>query len=64
MHQTGFFFFFFVLPDLDSNYCFFVHIALTQLRPDITVFTNSLRNVILVELICPCEENMESYMSL
>ena len=59
MYQTVFF-----LPDLKSNHCFLVHIALTQLRPDITVFTNSLRKVILMELTCPYEENMVSYMSL
>ena len=48
-----------LLADLNSNYCFPVHIAFTQLRPDITIFSNSLRNVILIELTYPCEENME-----
>ena len=46
--------------DLTSNYCFPVHIAFTQLRPDITIFSNSLRKVILIELTYPCDENMES----
>ena len=50
-----------LLADLNSNYCFLVHIAFTQLRPDIMVFSNSLRKVILIELTCPCEENMESW---
>ena len=49
-----------LLADLNSNYCFPVHIAFTQLRPDITIFSNSLRKIILIELTCPCEENMES----
>ena len=48
MRQTGVF-----LVDLNSNYCFPVHIAITQLRPDITIFSNSLRKVMLIELTCP-----------
>ena len=40
-----------LLADLNSNYCFPVHIAFTQLRPDITIFSNSLRKVILVKKI-------------
>ena len=47
------------LADLTKTYCFPVHIAFTQLRPDITIFSNSLRKVILIELTCPCEENRE-----
>ena len=50
-----------LLADLNSNYCFPVHIAFTQLRPDITIFSNSLRKVILTELTCPCEDNIESW---
>ena len=50
-----------LLADLDSNYCFPIHIVFTQLRPDITIFSNALRKVILIELPCPCEENMESW---
>ena len=49
--------------DLNSNYCFPVHIAFTQLRPDITIFSNSLRKVALIELAYPCEKNMESWHS-
>ena len=49
-----------LLADLNKTYCFSVHIAFTQLRPDITILSNSLRKVILIELTCPCEENMES----
>ena len=50
-----------LLADLNKNYCFPVHIALTQLRPAITIFSNSLGKVILFELTSPCEENMESW---
>ena len=52
-----------LLADLNKTYCFPVHIAFTQLRPDITIFSNSLRKVILIELPCPCKENMESWHS-
>ena len=52
-----------LLADLDGNYCFPIHIAFTQLRPDITIFSNVLKKVILIELTCPCEENMESWHS-
>ena len=51
------------LADIDSNYRFPIHIAFTRLRPDITIFSNVLRKVILIELTCPCEENMESWHS-
>ena len=50
-----------LLADLNKTYCFPVHIAFTQLRPDITIFSNSLRKVIFIELTCPCKENMESW---
>ena len=49
-----------LLADLNKNYCFPVHIAFTQLIPDITIFSNSLRQFILIELTYPGEENMES----
>ena len=52
-----------LLADIDSNYCFPIHIAFTQLRPDITIFSDVLTKVILIELTCPCEENMESQHS-
>ena len=48
-----------LLADLNKTYCFPVHIAFTQLRPDITIF--SLRKVIFIDLTCPCEKNMESW---
>ena len=52
-----------LLADLNSNFCFPFHIVFTQLRPDVTIFSNNLRKVILIELTCPCKDNMESWHS-
>ena len=49
------------LVDLNSNNWFPAHITFTQVRPDITIFFRRLRKVILIELTCSCEENMESW---
>ena len=49
-----------IVSDLQNSYIFPGHIALTSLRPDIVIFSNSLKRVILIELTCPWEENMES----
>ena len=35
-----------------------VHICVTEKRPDIVFFSDSLKKVILVELTCPAEENI------
>ena len=37
-----------LLADLSKTYCFPVHIAFTQLRLDITIFSNNLRKVIFI----------------
>ena len=50
-----------VLSDLNDGFMFPGHIALSALRPDIVIFSDLLNRVILVELTCPCEENMESW---
>ena len=50
-----------LLGDLDGTFSFAPHIAFTELRPDITIFSNKLKRVILIELTCPCEENMEAW---
>ena len=50
-----------LLGDLDGTFSFPPHIAFTELRPDITIFSNKLKRVILIELTCPCEENMEAW---
>ena len=50
-----------LIADLDDNFSFPPHIAFTELRQDITIFSNKLKSVILIELTCPCEENMEAW---
>ena len=50
-----------LLGDLDGTFSFPPHIAFTELRTDITIFSNKLKRVILIELTCPCEENMEAW---
>ena len=49
-----------MLGDLDDTFSFLPHIAFTELRPDITIFANKLKRVILIELTCPCKENVEA----
>ena len=50
-----------LLGDLDGSFCFSPHIAFTELRQYITIFSNKLKRVVLIELTCPCEENMEAW---
>ena len=50
-----------LVADLDKKYNFPLHIANTGLQPDITIYYNSSKKVILIELTCPCEENMEKW---
>ena len=45
--------------DLIKGYTFPSHIALTDLRPDFVIYSNSLKRVIIIELTCPCEENIK-----
>ena len=52
-----------LLAGLNSNYPFPVHIAFTQVRPEIIIFSDNLRKVILIEITCRCEKNMESWHS-
>ena len=52
-----------VVADLSDGYMFPCHIAVSALRPDIVIYSNTLKRVIIVELTCPCEENMESWHS-
>ena len=49
-----------LLGNLDGSFSFPPHIAFTELRTDITIFSNKRKRVILIELTCPCEENMEA----
>ena len=50
-----------LLVDFNINYCLPVPIAFTQLRTDITMSSNHLKKIILIELLCLCEENSESW---
>ena len=36
-----------------------VHICVTEQRPDIVIYSDNLKKVILIELTCPAEENIE-----
>ena len=47
--------------DLDKKCNFPLHIAYTELQPDITIYSNSAKKVILIELTCPFEKNMEKW---
>ena len=53
-----------LLSDLNGSYIFPGHIAISSLRPDIIIYSNSLRRVILIELTSPSEENMETWHSI
>ena len=50
-----------LISDLGPKYVFPFQIALTELRPDIVIFSKALRRVVLLELTCPCEENMTTW---
>ena len=52
-----------MVADLSDSYMFPCHIAVSALRPDIVIYSNTSKRVIIVELTCPCEENMESWHS-
>ena len=43
-----------LIADLDKKYNFPFHIAYTELQPDITIYSNSAKKVIMIELTCPC----------
>ena len=47
------------LADLEKRLVFPVDIVVTSLRPDIVVYSHSSSTIIMVELTCPCEENIE-----
>jgi len=43
-----------------NNYVFPPALALTLQRPDILLYSQSLKRVVLIELTCPCEERFEA----
>jgi len=52
-----------VLVDFDGNLVFPAHIAsrLISERPDLVIYSDREKYVILIELTCPCEENIEAW---
>ena len=50
-----------MLVDLDSKLVFPSFIAITSLRPDLVLYSLAKKTVIILELTCPCEENMEEW---
>ena len=50
-----------LLADLQEDYIFPFQIAVTQLRPDVVLYSKALKRVILLELTSPCEENMNMW---
>ena len=47
--------------DLESTLVIPYTIVILQLRPDIPLYSRTTKTVIIVELTCSCEENMESW---
>jgi len=46
---------------MSPDYVFSRCVTATSLRPDIVIFSQLSKRVILVELTSPCEENMEEW---
>ena len=47
--------------DLDGMLVVPVFLAVSTLHPDILLFSRSTKKVIIIELTCPCEENMSQW---
>ena len=47
------------MADLQTQFVFPAEIAITRLRPDIVMWSRSTRNLIIIELTVPWEENNE-----
>ena len=52
-----------LLADVKGDYLFPFQLVLTELHPDTVLFSKSSKQAVLLELICPCKENMESWHS-
>ena len=48
------------MADIDKQLKFPSHIFVTLLRPDIVIYSNARRILIMIELTCPCEQNIGS----
>ena len=49
-----------MIADLGTRLVFPAHIHVTLLRPDIVIFSNMEKIIIMVELTCPVEENFQA----
>ena len=47
------------LSDFDKRLVFPAHIVVTSLRPDIVIYSDKSKTVIMIELTCPSEENFQ-----
>ena len=52
-----------LLADVKGDYVLPFQLALTELHPDIVLFSKSSKRVVPLEWTYPCEENMESWHS-
>ena len=52
-----------LLADVKGDYSFPFQLALTELHPDIVLLSKFSKQAVLLELTCPCQENMESWHS-
>ena len=52
-----------ILADMKHDYLFPFQLVLTELHPDILLFSKSSKRAVQLELTCPCEENLESWQS-
>ena len=52
-----------LLVDVKGDYVFSFQLALTEVHPDIALFSKSSNRAVLLELTCPCKENIESWHS-
>ena len=50
-----------LLSDCNSSLVIPPFITISTLRPDILLYSTKTRTVVIVELTCPCEENMETW---
>ena len=51
------------LADVKGDYLFPIELALTELHPDIALFSKSSKRAVLMKLTSPSEENMENWVS-
>ena len=49
-----------VLADLDKRLVFPPHVVVTGLRPDLIIYSDQGKVMIMVELTCPCEQNFDA----